>query len=530
MRRRPPDGVDGDAPRRHECPARTAGEHRGGAGAGSRGDYAGARGTPDGRSSAGRSGPVSPGVERSIRPGCCPFPDRNADRNGYDGESRLRSRAWLSDPSSHRPPSPGPARRLRVRPGGLGIEVRDGSGEALWYAVSRNLVNHRGGGVPDPPVQPPGLLDGTPAYPWLRLVDASGSVLIASDGEPLEIAAVIIAPGPPLPGQARTGAAPGPAHYLDSVTVNGVTYDNADSDGCRDAGRRSARVHGLPRQCRRRVHPVSGLPRYGVDTDSFNDRIAYLTAKSCCARPKRAPSARWRWCWSGIVRATARIRGWRPTPRTPARTPRAPCSTTRTWTDRTHPARTAAGSRDARPALRHALHPELDDRFRGGDRPLPIHRRADRSRHRPMPSSTRSHPRRPRGRPCRRRAHGTGTMACDATENRIATPEHQLRAGRPDPPERDVFVSHAENTWTHTTGTGSGRCEPERLVAAHPYRDHDHEPARVLHGVGTGTKLRVACIDADCSATTTTGCPSSALSPWTRAPSGRSRSRAWNTT
>ena len=209
-------------------------------------------------------------------PGALPFPDRNADRNGYDGEadcvtSGLFDRHLIGRLAWAGEASPCPAR-------GLGIEVRDGSGEALWYAVSRNLVNHRGGGAPDPPINP-GLLDGTPAYPWLRLIDADGSVLTASDGEPLEIAAVVIAPGPPLPGQTRTGAAPGPTHYLDSVTVNGVTYDNADSDGCRDAVAGARAYTDCPGNTGEEFILYPDSRDTVADTDSFNDRIAYLTAE-----------------------------------------------------------------------------------------------------------------------------------------------------------------------------------------------------------------------------------------------------------
>ena len=209
-------------------------------------------------------------------PGALPFPDRNADRNGYDGEADCVT-SWLSDRhligrlAWAGEASPCPAR-------GLGVEVRDGSGEALWYAVSRNLVNHRGGGLPDPPINP-GLLDGTPAYPWLRLVDESGNVLTAGDGEPLEIAAVVIAPGPPLPGQVRTAPAPGPAHYLDSVTVDGVTYDNADSDGCRDAVAGARAYTDCPGNAGEEFILYPDSRDTGTETDSFNDRIAYLTAE-----------------------------------------------------------------------------------------------------------------------------------------------------------------------------------------------------------------------------------------------------------
>ena len=144
--------------------------------------------------------------------------------------------------------------------------------------MSRNLVNHRGGGAADPPVNP-GLLDTAPAYPWLRLIDAHGGVLTASDGEPLEIAAVVIAPGAPLPGQTRTGLAPDPAAYLDSVTVDGMTYDNADSDGCRDAVAGASSHTDCPGRAGEEfiLHPDSRAT--AIETDSFNDRIAWVTAE-----------------------------------------------------------------------------------------------------------------------------------------------------------------------------------------------------------------------------------------------------------
>ena len=95
-------------------------------------------------------------------PGILPFPDRNTDARGYDGRADCVT-SWLSDRhligrfASAGETSPCPARVL-------GVEFRDGSGELLWYAVSRNLVNHRGGSSPDAPINP-GLLDETPAFP-----------------------------------------------------------------------------------------------------------------------------------------------------------------------------------------------------------------------------------------------------------------------------------------------------------------------------------------------------------------------------
>ena len=212
----------------------------------------------------------------SHAPGVLPFPDRNTDPNGYDGESDcvtggLSDRHLIGRLAWAGEATPCPARAL-------GVQIRDGSGEPLWYAVSRNLVNHRGGEASDPPVNP-GLLDGAPAYPWLRLIDANGGVLTGTDGEPLEIAAVVIAPGPPLASQTRTGFAPGPTQYLDSVTVGGLTFDNADSDGCRDAVT-GARAHSdCPGRTGEEFILYPDSRDTSIETDAFNDRIAWVTAE-----------------------------------------------------------------------------------------------------------------------------------------------------------------------------------------------------------------------------------------------------------
>ena len=209
-------------------------------------------------------------------PGLLPFPDRNNDTKGYDGKadcvtSGLSDRHLIGRLARAGETSPCPDRAL-------GVELHDGSGEPLWYAVSRNLVNYRGGSSLDPPINP-GLLDGTPAYPWIRLIDADGVALTASDGEPLAIAAVIIAPGPPLAGQTRTGAAPDPAQYLDSVAVNGVLYDNADADGCRDSVAGASAYTDCPGRTGEEFILYPDSRGATSATDSFNDRIAYVTAE-----------------------------------------------------------------------------------------------------------------------------------------------------------------------------------------------------------------------------------------------------------
>ena len=90
---------------------------------------------------------------------------------------------------------------------------------------------------------------------------------------------MIIAPGPALPGQTRSGSAPDPSHYLDAVTVNGTTYDNADSDGCRDAVA-VARAHtDCPGSTGEEFILYPDSRATADESDSFNDRIAWITAE-----------------------------------------------------------------------------------------------------------------------------------------------------------------------------------------------------------------------------------------------------------
>ena len=163
---------------------------------------------------------------RQTTPGLLPFPDRNRDGN-YDGKgdcvtfglnhTHLLGRLpWAGDVS----PCP------RV---GLHIDVRDSSGERLWYAVSRNLVTNGGGG----PINPDMGEIAKMIHPWINLRDSTGNAVTAPGGRtPLPIAAVVIAPGAALADQDRRAAAPSPDNYLDRATIGGTTYDNADSDGC----------------------------------------------------------------------------------------------------------------------------------------------------------------------------------------------------------------------------------------------------------------------------------------------------------
>lgn len=203
-------------------------------------------------------------------PGLLPWPDRNGDGN-YDGASDCATTATSFDDGDlfigvlpSRQPSP----PCEILVNGLGIALRDGSGEPMWYAVSRNLVRRYTAPIGYPVINP-GLLNAptTPAtvpwpdvgtgetYPWLTVRGPDGAI-IADD-----VAAVLIAPGTAIGNQDR--AVGNPADYLDAVTVGGVTYSNADAD--EDFI----------------IHPQTDRSAGGAG--DFNDQLVFITARELLA-------------------------------------------------------------------------------------------------------------------------------------------------------------------------------------------------------------------------------------------------------
>ncbi len=189
-------------------------------------------------------------------PGMLPYPDRRNDGN-YDG---------LSDcPATNTPtsvdtllgkfPRIAPANPCPIPYTALGLDAVDGAGEVLWYAVSRNMVSALGVA----PVINPDIMN-TPPFPWLIVRDQTGAIINN------RVAFVLIAPGSPLPGQNRSGAAPTPIQFLEGIGA--VT--NADSNGSYDGG-----VPACPLgMCE---DFVMSDPWPSATTPTFNDRILYVT-------------------------------------------------------------------------------------------------------------------------------------------------------------------------------------------------------------------------------------------------------------
>lgn len=161
-------------------------------------------------------------VSNRDHPGQLPFPDRNVDGD-YNGTSDCNSPTSVFQYSFliGQLPVLGRNNPCISPQENMDVNLQDAYGNRLWYAVSRNLVHKYE--LPDgDPVINSGIVS-NPVYPWLRVLDRNGTLI--SD----RVAVVIIAPGQSIGGQNRAGAA-NIDQFLDSITVNGVTYSNRDYD------------------------------------------------------------------------------------------------------------------------------------------------------------------------------------------------------------------------------------------------------------------------------------------------------------
>ena len=157
-------------------------------------------------------------VNHPNHPGIMPFPDRGDDiPQGYDdksdcvnvganGSHLIGKLPLLSDTNCVSPQH------------GLGIDIRDATGERLWYSVSLNLV--RMSDASATPIINPSIVN-NPNHPWFVVRDRKG--VIISD----RVAAVIFAPGLPSGGQDRSGGVANANQYLDKIVMSdGTPYKN----------------------------------------------------------------------------------------------------------------------------------------------------------------------------------------------------------------------------------------------------------------------------------------------------------------
>ena len=168
-------------------------------------------------------------VNHPNTPGLMPYPDRNNDGN-YDDTSDCyasnvnfapqftlgRLPLFKNDPNCVNA-------KVTVA-SGVSEDFRDGTGERLWYEVSRNLLHDykNNGGNPNgtSPIINPSIIN-TPTYPWLVVRDRNG-VVISN-----RVAAVIVAPGAPSGAQDRSGGIANANQYLDKIVMaDGTPYQN----------------------------------------------------------------------------------------------------------------------------------------------------------------------------------------------------------------------------------------------------------------------------------------------------------------
>ena len=165
---------------------------------------------------------ISWAVSNSVNPGQMPFPDRNADGN-YDGRSDCPSpvSAFSHSFLIGQLPLYGQTNPCISPQAGLGINTKDGGGNPLFYAVSRNLVHKYDAPTGNPIINP--SIISSPTYPWLKVLDANG-VPFSN-----RVAAVIIAPKDAIGSQDRTGVA-NIINYLDTFLIGSATFSNSDYD------------------------------------------------------------------------------------------------------------------------------------------------------------------------------------------------------------------------------------------------------------------------------------------------------------
>ena len=230
-------------------------------------------------------------VNHPNTPGLMPYPDRNNDGN-YDDTSDCyannvnfapqftlgRLPLFKNDPNCVNA-------KVSVA-SGVSEDFRDGTGERLWYEVSRNLLHDykNNGGNPNgtSPIINPSIIN-TPTYPWFVLRDRNG-IEISN-----RVAAVIIAPGAPIGAQGRSGGIANANQYLDKIVMaDGTPYQNY---GYQDPATNPIQEFIVGDDFRMVAKNDPTYKDQSIEPYYYNDKLVYITIDELMAAIEKRVAA-----------------------------------------------------------------------------------------------------------------------------------------------------------------------------------------------------------------------------------------------
>lgn len=219
-------------------------------------------------------------VSHPNHPGILPFPDRNDDApRFYDDKSDCVTVGVVGSHLIGRLPLLSDVNCVNPQQG-LGVAGVDATGERLWYSVSINLV--RMSDASPTPVINPSIVN-SPAQPWFVVRDRGGAII--SD----RVAAVIIAPGAPLPNQDRSSGIANPNQYLDKIVMaDNTPYQNY---GYQDPATNPVQEFIIGDDFRRVAKNDPTYKNQSVEPYYYNDKLVYITIDELIAAIEKRAAA-----------------------------------------------------------------------------------------------------------------------------------------------------------------------------------------------------------------------------------------------
>lgn len=204
-------------------------------------------------------------AKTDVPPGLLPYPDRRTG-GSYDGNSDCPNSAQLNPINPvlrlGKLPVLGETVPCRSRDGAMPesllkiLDARDSSQEVIWYAVSTNLLDDY---VNSMQTISSKILAGTTSN-WLTVCDQKGNLLSS------QVAFVVMAPGPVLPGQSRVAAAPMAPNFLDAYSL-----PSSGTAPCNNAAESNSDSNDI------------FIANLG-DSTQFNDQLLYVTKQELFTR------------------------------------------------------------------------------------------------------------------------------------------------------------------------------------------------------------------------------------------------------